>query len=163
MLGSYKDRYHYLRDVLYIQKNHKGKFSSTIKAAFEAIFSKRFYMGMHIVPSYEDMRFYNTINLANKNIDNGFRCIIFAEDSDSGYFDVLTALHPGFVLIVQKYNSNHEKELPIYPMYYSRKMRKIAYGKREYLSDLYKQGLKKEDLTKYFLEKINNLHDKYFK
>lgn len=162
MLGSYKDRFHYLRDVLYIQKNHKGKFSSTIKAAIEAIFSKMIYKGMHLIPSYEDIRFYNTINLAVKNIENGFRTIIFSENSEDGYFDVLTKLHPGFILIAQKYNSTHEKELPIYPIYFHHKKRKIVYGKKEYLSELLSKGYKKEDLTQYFLDKINGLHDKYF-
>ena len=41
MLGSYKDRWKYLRDVLYMQKAHKGQVFSSIKATFEAVFSKR--------------------------------------------------------------------------------------------------------------------------
>ena len=43
MLGNYKARWKYLRDVLYVQKAHKGKFVSSLKATFEAVFSKGMY------------------------------------------------------------------------------------------------------------------------
>ena len=39
MLGTYKERFLYLRNVLYIQKMHKNKFIATIKALYEAVFS----------------------------------------------------------------------------------------------------------------------------
>ena len=62
MLGSYKDRFHYLRDVLYMQKNGLSKFKATMKAWFEAIFSIYMYKGLKVLPSYPDARFRKTLH-----------------------------------------------------------------------------------------------------
>ena len=52
MLGNYKERYRYLRDVLYIQKNGSGKAIASFRAFFEAFFSKYVYKGMKLLPTY---------------------------------------------------------------------------------------------------------------
>ena len=52
MLGSYKERFYYLRDVLYIQKNGSGKAIASFRAFFEAFFSKYVYKGMKLLPTY---------------------------------------------------------------------------------------------------------------
>lgn len=45
MLGTYKERFKYLRNVLYIQKLHKNKLVATLKALYEAVFSIFIYKG----------------------------------------------------------------------------------------------------------------------
>ena len=49
MLGNYRERFSYLRNVLYIQKMHKNKFIATVKALYEAVFSIFIYKGMKII------------------------------------------------------------------------------------------------------------------
>ena len=61
MLESYAERFKYLRNTLYIQKLHKGKFIATIKATYESIFSIFIYKGMHVIGTYTDMRFLQTV------------------------------------------------------------------------------------------------------
>ena len=156
MYGSYKERFHYLRDVLYIQKCHKGKFSSTIKASFEAIFSKFFYKGMHVIPSYEDMRLLQSIGEISKTLDNGLPVFIFAENSDKGYQKVMTDLHEGFITIAKFVSKKRGKETPIYPYFLDSERRIIAIGKPYYLSDL--SHLSNQEICRYTCDRINELN-----
>ena len=159
MLGNYKERYHYLRDVLYIQNCHKGKFSSTIKAAFEAIFSKMIYKGMHLIPSYNDMRFLNTIHYVSGTLNNGIPVGVFPEDSEEGYLDEMHGFHPGFVKIVQTHNRRFNTNVPIYPMYAHLKKRIMVIDKPFYLSDL--EGKSDEEICRYAEDRINKLYHEY--
>ena len=156
MYGSYKERFHYLRDVLYIQKQHKKKFPSTIKSAFEALFSKFFYKGMHVIPSYEDMRLLHTINDVAKTMDNGLPVFIFPENSNKGYQKVMTDLHEGFIIITRFVSKKREKETPIYPYFLDNKRRIIVIGKPYYLSDL--KGMSNQEICKYTCNRINELN-----
>ncbi|MCR5332865.1 MAG: hypothetical protein K6E11_02460 [Bacilli bacterium] len=159
MLGTYKERFHYLRDVLYMQKLHRKKFPSTLKAAFEAIFSKGIYRGMHLIPSYDDIRFINTINLVGKNLKIGLPIVVFPEDSNKGYDDELRRLNPGFVKIVETYNRRNNCDLPIYPMYQHLKKKIIVIDKPFYLSEL--KGKSNEEICEYSLKRINKLYHEY--
>ena len=69
MLGNYKDRYNYLRNVLYIQKMGKGKFYATIKSAFEAFFSIFIYRGVKAIPSFPDARIFRTFKYSFEVIE----------------------------------------------------------------------------------------------
>ena len=57
MLGNYKSRRTYMRDVFYRQKCGYGKFLSSFLATFVSIFSIYFYRGMKFIPTYQDARF----------------------------------------------------------------------------------------------------------
>lgn len=160
MLGSYKERFRYLRDVLYIQKLHKKKFPSTLKAGFEAIFSKGFYKGMHLIPSYDDVRFINTISYVSKNLKIGVPVIVFPEDSSNGYDDELRKLHPGFITIVETYNRRNNTDLPIYPIYQHLKKKLIVIDKPFFLSQM--KGKTKEEICEYSHKRINKLYHEYF-
>ena len=156
MLGSYKERWKYLRNVLYMQKQHRGKVFSTIKATFEAVFSKGMYKGMHVIPSYEDMRLLHTIHDTAKTMDNGLPVIIFPENSNLGYQRVLTTLHEGYIIISKFVSKKREKETPIYPFYVNVKRRLLIIGKPYYLSDL--KGKDNSEINKYTCDRINELN-----
>lgn len=78
MLGNYKARFEYLRNVYYIQKCGKKKFISTIRAGFEAIFSIYFYRGMKILPTYPDYRLTATIKHSCQVLDSDAAVMIFS-------------------------------------------------------------------------------------
>lgn len=115
MVGSYKERFRYLRDVYYMQKLHKSKFSSSLKAGFEAIFSIYIYKGMHLIPSYEDMRLMNTIKDASETMKNGLPVFIFPENSDKGYQMVMKEFHEGYITLAKFISKRLGREIPIYP------------------------------------------------
>ena len=163
MLGSYKMRFRYLRDVLYIQKNHMGKFKATLKASFEALFSIYFYRGMKVLPSYPDARFRRTLQYSIDCLDSGRSISLYPEDSNQGYFDEMTHFFPGFVMLAQQYFKKTGEDLPIFPAYYGRKKKKIVVGKPLYVQDFVKQGLDREQIADKFRLEVNQLFYDHFK
>ena len=156
MLGSFKERWHYLRDVLYIQKQHKSKFASTLKASFEAFFSKGMYKGMHVIPSYEDMRLLHTIHDASETMNNGLPVMIFPENSDNGYQKVLTECHEGFITIAKFVSKKRQKETPIYPFYVHVRRKILVIRKPYYLSQF--EGKSNEEILNYTRDRVNELN-----
>ena len=163
MLGSYKMRFRYLRDVLYIQKNGVKKWKATIKAGFEAIFSIYSYRGMKVIPSYPDARLRKTLQYSMDCLDNNFAISLFPEDSNKGYFDEMKHFFPGFVMLAEQYYKKTGEDLPVFPIYYGRKKKKIVVGKPLYVQDFVKQGLKRDEIAEKFRLEVNKLYNDYFK
>ena len=163
MLGSYKMRFKYLRDVLYMQKNHFSKGKATRTAWFEAIFSLRIYRGMKMLPSFPDARFRKPLQYSMECLDKGFSISLFPENSSEGYFDELKSFYPGFVMLAEQYYKKTGEDLPIFPMYYGRKKNKIVVGKPLYVQNLAKQGLKRDEIAQRFCEEVNELYRNHFK
>ncbi len=162
MLGNYKSRYKYLRDVFYIQKQQKNKFIATIKAAFEAVFSKYIYKGMKILPTYPDMRIRRTIKDSIKVLESNASVLVFPENSGKGYFDELTAVFPGFVLLAERYFKKFGEDVPVVPVYYGKKHKKIVIGKPLYVQKLMSEGLDRQGVADKFKDEINALYHTYF-
>lgn len=161
MMGDYKSRYHYLRDVFYIQKRGFNKFTATIAAAFEAFFSNCFYKGMRVLPTYKDFRLLGTINKSVSAIENDIPVMIFPENSDSGYFNVMTEFFPGFVLLSQSYKRKTGEDIPVYPVYYHVKKRILCVGEPCYVGKLLESGLNRKQIADLFKQKVNDLYYTY--
>ena len=163
MLGSYKMRFRYLRDVLYIQKNGMKKGKATFKALFEACFSLWVYRGMKILPSFPDARFRKTLQYSMQCLDAGFAVSMYPEDSNQGYFEEMTHFFPGFVMLSEQYFKKYGEDLPVFPMYYSKKKKKIVVGNPLYVQDFVKQGLNRDEIAEKFRLEINQLYYDHFK
>ncbi len=157
MLGNYRSRYNYLRNVLYIKKLKKGKLYSTVKAFIEAIFSLRLYRGMKFIGTYTDIRFASTVKDSMKVLDANASVLIFPEDSNEGYLDVLTSAFPGFAVLAKQYKKRRE-EVPVIPLYYHKKSRRIFVGKAFLVSELEARGMTQEDIAEYGKDRINELY-----
>ena len=163
MLGSYKMRFKYLRDVLYVQKNGVKKWKATLKAGFEAIFSIYTYRGMKVLPTFPDARFRKTLHYSTQCLDAGFAISLFPEDSNQGYFDEMQHFFSGFVMLAEQYYKKTGEDVPVFPMYYGRKKKKIVVGKPLYVQDLVKQGLKRDEIAEKFRLEVNALYNDHFK
>ena len=163
MLGSYKMRFRYLRDILYIQKNGLGKCKATLKAGFESIFSIYTYRGMKVIPSYPDARFRKTLQYSMQCLDNDIAVSMYPEDSWEGYFDEMTHFFPGFVMLAEQYYKKTGEDVPVFPAYYGRKKKKIVVGKPLYVQDFVKQGLKRDEIAEKFRLEVNQLYRDHFK
>ncbi|MBQ9071460.1 MAG: hypothetical protein IJY23_08990 [Clostridia bacterium] len=163
MLGNYKSRFLYLRDVLYIQKLGKKKFPSTIKAAFEACFSKMIYKGMKILPSYTDGRFLYTIRSSIQALDAGISVMVFPEDSSEGYFDELTSAFAGFVALAEQYYNKTGEDVPVVPAYYHKKSKKIIIYPALSVKDLKAEGLNRYQIADKVKDIINSIYRTHFK
>ena len=160
MLGNYKSRFRYLRDVYYVQKRGMKKFPATLIASFEAIFSIFFYRGMKVLPSYDDARVVTTIKNSIACIDANVPVMIFPEDSSTGYHEKLKSFFPGFVGIAERYRKLHNGEdVNIYPIYYHKEKNKMVIGKPAKLSDY--EGMDRYQIADAFCKKVNDLFEKY--
>ena len=160
MLGNYKSRFRYLRDVYFVQKRGMKKFPATLIASFEAIFSIFFYRGMKVLPSYDDARVVTTIKNSIACIDANVPVMIFPEDSSTGYHEKLKSFFPGFVGIAERYRKLHNGEdVNIYPVYYHKKHNKMVIGKPAKLSDY--EGMDRYQIADAFCKKVNDLFEKY--
>ena len=158
MLGDYKMRYQYLRNVFYMQKKHYGAVGATLLAAVCAAVSKYFYKGMNVIPTWHDGRLINTIRHSINVLKNGSSVLIFPENSDRGYHDVLTEFHAGFVTLAECYYQKTKRDIPIYPVYYHKKKNVMAIGQPLYVQELVKQGLKRAQIAEKFRNIVNGLH-----
>lgn len=161
MLGGYITRYKYLRNVLYIQKMHKGKLSSTIKPIYEAAFSKWIYRGMKVIGTYTDMRFITTIRKSMAVLDEGASVVVFPEDSAEGYFDEVRAGFPGFVMLAAAYFSECGEDVPVIPAYISTEKKRFILGAPKYVHELELSGKSKQDIANELCEDINALYRDY--
>ena len=160
MLGNYNMRYLYLRDVYFRQKRNKNKFASRLLARFDALFSIYFYRGIKVLPSYPDGRLVSTIKHSIACLEEDTSVLIFPEDSDHGYKDVMTKFFGGFVTLAERYRKKHNgDEVDICPMYYSKSKHKIIIGKCSKLSDY--PNMTRDQVAEEFRNQVNNLYFDY--
>ena len=163
MTEGYKSRYRYLKDVYFIQKRHKSRFAATFLASFEAALSIYFYRGLRVIPSYNDTRFIKTIRKSMDMLNNDIGVLIFPEDSDEGYHEVLTDFYAGFVELAKYYRLKNGEDIPIYPVYYHAKKRKIVIGNPSKLTDYTDKGMSRQEIATDFCQQVNNLFFDYIK
>ena len=163
MLGTWKQRYHYLHDVYFIQKRHKNKFAATLLALFEAGFSPMFYKGLRVLPSYNDQRFLITLRKSIQVLDSGKGVIIFPENSDDGYHETLTEFYAGFVELAKYYRKRKGEDVPIYPVYYHAKLKKIVIGFPSYYSEYEAKGMDRKQIANEFCRQVNELFEQHIK
>ena len=161
MLGTYKERFKYLRDVFYMQKRGFSKAKANSKSWFEAIFNKYLYKGMHVIGTYQDARLKETFKKSLKVLNNDIGIIIFPEDSSNGYFDVLTKFNQGFISLALMFYRKHGVDLPIYPNYVNTKKKVIIIGKPLFVNELLSQGKSFEEVAEIFKNAVNDLYYNY--
>ncbi len=159
MTGTYKQRFHYLRDVYFIQKRGMNKFFATIIAGFEALFSIYFYRGIKTLPTFPDGRLASTIKHSIKCLQNDVSIMVFPEDSSEGYHEVLTQFFPGFVALAERYRKETGKDVDIYPLYYSKKHNKLVVGKPKTLADF--PNMDRHQIAQQFCNEVNSLFFNY--
>ncbi len=161
MLGTYKERFKYLRNVLYIQKMHKNKFIATFKALYEAVFSIYLYKGMKILGTYTDMRFLTTVRNSMTALDDNISVIIYPEDSSEGYFDELRSTFPGFAVLASTYYRKKGEDVPIIPAYISTKKKRFILGAPRYAHELELSGMDNQKIADCLKDDINALYRRY--
>ncbi len=159
MLGNYKTRYRYLRDVYFVQKRKMTKIGASALASFEAAFSIYFYRGIKVLPTYPDMRVVTTIKNSIACLDDNTSVLIFPENSSDGYHDVLTEFYGGFVSLAERYDKTHDEGVAICPMYYSPRCHKIVIGKYSKLSNY--PNMTRSQIAEDFRRQVNNLYFEY--
>ncbi len=157
MLEGYKSRFHYLRDVYFMQKRKMGKGFASFLASFEACFSIWIYKGMHVIPSYPDGRLLKTLRMSLNSLENNRAVMIFPEHSETGYHEELTGFSAGFVVLAERYRKLYGEDIPIYPIYYHKDKRKMIVGKPRELEEFKRRGLTRQQIADEFCKITNDL------
>ncbi len=162
MLGDYGMRKAYLRDVLNIKKlGRKPGFVNSFKSSFMALFTLKLYRGMRMIPSFPDARLTKTLRYSEEVLEKNMPVIIYSENSNDGYHDVLKGLFPGFVLLAKNHYRQTGEDLPVYPTYLHVKKRVLAIGKPLYVNAMLAEGKSKEEVSEVLLDAINQLYYDY--
>ena len=156
MLGNYVERFKYLRNVLYIQKLHKGKFIATLKATYEAFFSKFVYKGMKMIGTYTDMRFLQTIKNSMEVLNDNASVVIYPEDSSEGYLDELKGFYGGF-LMLGDFCRRAGIDVPIYVTYFRKRDLTYFVDAPILYSELCRGGATKAEIAARLTERCNEL------
>lgn len=161
MFGKYKVRRKYIKEVLYMQKLHKKKFSSSIKATILAFFNPFLYKGMSVIPTYQDLKFVSTLNYSIDTLNNNYPILIFPEDSTYGYMEIIEKILPGFIILSERYYKKEKIDLPIYPLYFHYKEIVFILGKPLYIQKLRSENKSNDEICEIFKNAINNLYIEY--
>ena len=162
MCGNYKERWNYLYHIFYRQKLHWGKFKSFIIATLFGLISKYLYNNVGLIGTYTDARLITTIKKSVKVLDENVPVLIFPEDSSKGYFDKPTEYLQGFIVLAKTYYKKRGEDVPVCPVYFSKKLARIVIGKPVMVNELLKSGKTEKEVASLVLEKTLNLLSEYF-
>lgn len=158
MKEGYKSRWNYAYHTFYRQKMKYGKVRSFILATLLSIINKFLYVNMRLVPTYQDVRFTKTMRESLRFAKKDIPILVFPEDSNEGYFDEITRFNKGFAVFADYAYKYHNLDLPIYPVYYSKRRKIIVIGKPVYYGELKAQGLNKSEVAEALRLKVNELY-----
>lgn len=161
MLEGYKPRFRYLRNVYFVQKRKMNRAFASFLATFEACFSIWIYKGMHVIPSYPDGRFLKTLRTSLKTLKNNRAVMVFPERSETGYHETLTGFSAGFAVLAERYRKLYGTDIPIYPVYYHKKLNKMVVGKPHTISEFKDKNMSRKEIADEFCKITNRLFTDY--
>jgi hypothetical protein len=163
MCQGYRVRRRYLIDIFYGKKLKYSKFRSKVIGTLFAIISGYLYRNAGVIPTFENASLQETMKLSIEKLKNGKNILIFPEDSSNGYFDVLTKYYPGFAMLSKLYFKKTNKDLPVYPIYISKKKKIIIVGKPLFINEMLNQNFTLEEIAEKAKNITNELYDNYIK
>lgn len=108
-----------------------------------------------------DARLAKTINESVEVLKSGMSVFIFPEDSDDGYKEVMEKFFPGFVMLADAYCRKTGKDVPVYPVYYHAKSKKMVIGAPRFPRALKEQGLDRNAVADVLRDDVNALFNNY--
>lgn len=158
MCGNYKSRWNYLYHVFYRQKMHWGKAKAFIIATLFAIISKLLYNSVGLIGTYQDTRLLKTMRDSTKVLDENMPLLIFPEDSTLGYLEPPESFNKGYLTMSKLYYKLRKVDLPIYPMYYSKKKALFVVGEPIYYNKLIEEGFNEDQINNQVLDAVTRLY-----
>ncbi len=161
MTENVRARWKYLYHVFYRKQLEFGKSAAFILSTLCAPFSKLVFIAMHVIPTYRDLRLLHTIDISIKHLDVGNSILIFPEELEEGYKEILEKYQAGFVLLAKQYLQKRNIDLPVIPIYFSKKENIIIIGEVRYCKEMFEQGMNRNKITEFFLLQTNQLYANY--
>lgn len=158
MNSGLKSVYIYLSEVFYHQKKKWNIHLARLFCLIAAPVVNLFYKGLRLIPTYRDIRFKNTLSTSIKVLQDEGNLMIFPEDSDDGYFEVLTKFNDGCVLFFE-YCKKHNINSKVFVAYYKRKEDKFIVDKPITINELLDLNLSRTELAKKLCDRCNELRN----
>lgn len=148
--------YKYQTRVYYHEKKHWNLHLARLFCLIASPLTNMFYKGINLISTYHDIHFRHTISESIETLDSGKSVIIFPEISDKGYLDVLEGFHQGFTMLCSIL-LRKGKDIPITVAYFRKNEKRYVVDKPIMLSDLFKEGVSREDIAKRLCDRCNEL------
>jgi len=148
--------YKYQTRVFYHEKKHWNLHLARLFCLIASPLTYMFYKGINLISTYHDIRFKKTVAESIEALENGKSVIIFPEISDKGYLDVLEGFHQGFT-VLGSILLKKGKDVPITVAYYKKNEKKYIVDRPVMLSDIFKDGVTREEIAKQLCDRCNRL------
>ena len=148
--------YKYQTRVFYHEKKHWNLHLARLFCIIASPLTYMFYKGINLISTFHDIRFKTTISESIKTLDEGKSVIIFPEISDKGYLDVLEGFHQGFT-VLGTILLKKDKDMPITVAYYKKNEKRYIVDRPVMLSDLFKEGVTREEVAAQLCRRCNEL------
>lgn len=148
--------YKYQTRVFYHEKKHWNLHLARLFCLIASPLTYMFYKGINLISTYRDIRFKHTVTESIDALDSGKSVIIFPENSDKGYLDVLEGFHQGFT-VLGSILLKKGKDIPITVAYYKKSEKRYIVDKAVRLSDIFRDGVSREQIAKRLCNRCNYL------
>ena len=116
-----------------------------------------FYRGLNLISTYPDSRLIKTIKESITAItEKGENIVIYPENSDNGYLNVLDCFHAGFTVLAEALRKIG-RDVKIFVAYFKKKERKYIFDKPVLFSELKAKFKDRNKIADYLLQKCNAL------
>lgn len=156
MNASLAKLYKYQSRVFYHEKKRWNLFLARLFCIIASPLTYMFYRGINLISTFHDIRFKTTISESIQTLDEGKSVIIFPEISDNGYLDVLEGFHQGFT-VLGSILLKKGKDMPITVAYYKKNEKRYIVDRPVMLSDLFKEGVSREEIAQMLCDRCNQL------
>lgn len=148
--------YKYQSKVYYHEKKHWNLFLARLFCLIASPLTNLFYKGLNLISTYRDSRFRNTLKESFDSIKNGDNIVIFPEQSNEGYKEILDGFHSGYVIFAD-YCLKKGYDLPIYVAYFSKKQKTYLIDAPIQYSQLKEKYIDREAISKFLCDRCNYL------
>lgn len=148
--------YKYQTRVYYHEKKGWNLHLARLFCLLATPLTNLFYKGLDLISTYRDGRFLKTLRESLEAIKKGENVVIYPEMSDNGYLAELEGFYEGFAMFAELcYKKGID--LPIWVTYFKKKEKQYVVDKPVWWSELQKEGLKRQEITKRLLDRCNEL------
>ncbi len=148
--------YKYQTRVYYHEKKHWNLHLARLFCLLASPLTYIFYKGLNLISTYHDVRFRTTLSESIRAFEQGQNIVIFPEISDKGYLDELEGFHQGFLMLASICNKKG-MDLSVYISYYRKNERLYVIDKPFKISELFEEGLSREEMAKKLCARCNEL------
>lgn len=148
--------YRYQTRIFYHEKKHWNLHLARLFCLIASPLTVLFYKGLNLIPIYGDIRFTKTLRESIATLERKESVVIFPEDSEKGYLDVLEGFHAGFTLLAERCLKKG-MDVRIYVAYYQKENKTYLVDKPVMLSELLTEGADRFSVARELCDRCNAL------